>query len=259
RHILAGKGDDLILIGDLVYRAVRSNEDCRSTTLDALLCALGVAFHRRLACAVRIFDETFVLRSHGAYGKPQGQHSDRDKFLHSCFLSSKPLLGRMGVIIPRFGRPQGHDFLVARGDTRDPPVSSPRKLRPPRRYALWARPSRRQRRRLGHPRGASTGGERTTVRKALTVATSSPIFQMPPLPGWERVLRSAPLMWYTMRMKRTNLVLDAQILEEATRVLGVKTYSATVNQALAEVIRIRKIQSLPSFFGNRLWEGELAE
>jgi len=62
-----------------------------------------------------------------------------------------------------------------------------------------------------------------------------------------------------MRMKRTNLVLDAQILEEATRVLGVKTYSATVNQALAEVIRIRKIQSLPSFFGNRLWEGELAE
>ena len=60
-------------------------------------------------------------------------------------------------------------------------------------------------------------------------------------------------------MKRTNLVLNADLLEEATRALGLKTYSATVNQALAEVVRIRKIQSLPSFFGSRLWEGELAE
>lgn len=62
-----------------------------------------------------------------------------------------------------------------------------------------------------------------------------------------------------MHMKRTNLVLNAHLLEEATRVLGVKTYSATVNQALAEVVRIRKIQSLPSFFGSRLWQGDLAE
>jgi hypothetical protein len=60
-------------------------------------------------------------------------------------------------------------------------------------------------------------------------------------------------------MKRTNLVLDAELLEEATRVLGVKTYSSTVNQALAEVVRIRKIQTLPSFFGSRLWQGTLAE
>ena len=34
-------------------------------------------------------------------------------------------------------------------------------------------------------------------------------------------------------MKRTNLVLDADLLEEATRVLGVKTYSAAVNLAPA--------------------------
>jgi Arc/MetJ family transcription regulator len=60
-------------------------------------------------------------------------------------------------------------------------------------------------------------------------------------------------------MKRTNLVLDADLLEKATQVLGLKTYSATVNQALAEVLRIRKIQSLPSFFGSRLWQGDLAE
>jgi Arc/MetJ family transcription regulator len=59
-------------------------------------------------------------------------------------------------------------------------------------------------------------------------------------------------------MKRTNLVLDAELLNEATRVLGLKTYSATVNRALAEAVRVRKIQSLPSFFGSHLWEGNLA-
>jgi Arc/MetJ family transcription regulator len=48
-----------------------------------------------------------------------------------------------------------------------------------------------------------------------------------------------------MRMKRTNLVLDAKLLDEATHLLGVKTYSAAVNLALAEVMRLRKIQGLP--------------
>ena len=61
-----------------------------------------------------------------------------------------------------------------------------------------------------------------------------------------------------MHMKRTNLVLDADLLEEATRVLGLKTYSATVNRALAEALRVRKIQSLPNFFGSQMWEGDLA-
>jgi Arc/MetJ family transcription regulator len=60
-------------------------------------------------------------------------------------------------------------------------------------------------------------------------------------------------------MKRTNLVLDPQLLEEATRVLRVKTYSAAVNMALQEVLRVRRIQRLPEFFGTNLWEGNLAE
>jgi len=59
-------------------------------------------------------------------------------------------------------------------------------------------------------------------------------------------------------MKRTNLVLREDLLDEATRVLGAKTYSAAVNQALEEVVRIRKIQSLPEFFGQNLWEGDLS-
>lgn len=66
-------------------------------------------------------------------------------------------------------------------------------------------------------------------------------------------------MRYTIHMKRTNLVLNAQLLDEATRVLQAKTYSAAVNAALAEVLRMRRIQSLPQFFGRGLWQGNLAE
>lgn len=62
-----------------------------------------------------------------------------------------------------------------------------------------------------------------------------------------------------MRMKRTNLVLDEALLEEAARVLGAKTYSAAVNQALEEIVKVRKIQNLQQFFGQDLWEGDLAD
>ena len=60
-------------------------------------------------------------------------------------------------------------------------------------------------------------------------------------------------------MKRTNLVLDEKLLEEATRELGLKTYSATVNKALEEVLRIRKIRRIPEFFGKLKWLGSLSE
>ena len=60
-------------------------------------------------------------------------------------------------------------------------------------------------------------------------------------------------------MKRTNLVLDADLLERATRALGAKTYSAAVNQALEQVLSIEKIRGLASFYGQGLWAGDLAE
>jgi hypothetical protein len=60
-------------------------------------------------------------------------------------------------------------------------------------------------------------------------------------------------------MKRTNLVLDEQLLAQATQVLAAKTYSAAVNTALEEVIRLRKIQSIPHFFGSGIWEGDLSQ
>ncbi len=74
----------------------------------------------------------------------------------------------------------------------------------------------------------------------------------------ETLLRD-PSLVYTTHMKRTNLVLDAELLDRATRLLGVKTYSAAVNLALAEVLRLRKIQSLPQYFGQGLWQGDLQE
>ena len=66
-------------------------------------------------------------------------------------------------------------------------------------------------------------------------------------------------MWYAGHMKRTNLVLDGDLLERATTAFGVKTYSAAVNLALAEAMRFRQIQNIPQFFGQGLWEGDLSQ
>ena len=60
-------------------------------------------------------------------------------------------------------------------------------------------------------------------------------------------------------MKRTNVVLNEELLDEAVRVLGRKTYSATINLALEEAIRMRKIQEIGKHFGRGLWIGDLAE
>lgn len=55
-------------------------------------------------------------------------------------------------------------------------------------------------------------------------------------------------------MQRKNLNL-----EDAARALGAATHSAAANTAPAEVLRVKKIQSLTGFFGRSLWEGDLAE
>jgi Arc/MetJ family transcription regulator len=44
-------------------------------------------------------------------------------------------------------------------------------------------------------------------------------------------------------MKRSNLLLDEHLLKEAVRYLGVKTYSAAVNAALAEVVCVKRVQA----------------
>ena len=52
------------------------------------------------------------------------------------------------------------------------------------------------------------------------------------------------MLGYTLRMKRMTLMVDGALLNQATRVLGVKTYSAAVNLAMAEVLRVWKTQPL---------------
>ena len=59
-------------------------------------------------------------------------------------------------------------------------------------------------------------------------------------------------------MKRTNLVLDDQLLEEATRLSGEKTYSGAVRRALEEFVRRAKARRILELSGSGLWEGELA-
>lgn len=62
-----------------------------------------------------------------------------------------------------------------------------------------------------------------------------------------------------MRMKRTDLVLDEDLLEEAVRLSGEKTGSATVRRALEELVRRTKARRILEFRGSGLWEGELSE
>ena len=64
---------------------------------------------------------------------------------------------------------------------------------------------------------------------------------------------------YTIHMKRTNLVLDEALLEEATRVSGEKTYSAAVQRALRDFVRRAKARQLLELRGSGLWEGNLSE
>jgi len=61
-----------------------------------------------------------------------------------------------------------------------------------------------------------------------------------------------------MRMKRTNLVLDEHLLEEATRLSGERTYSRTVERALTELVNRAKARRILDLAGTGLWEGNLS-
>jgi Arc/MetJ family transcription regulator len=60
-------------------------------------------------------------------------------------------------------------------------------------------------------------------------------------------------------MKRTNLVLNEKLLEEATQLTGAKTYSRAVEMALTDFVRRIKAKRILEFAGSGLWEGDLAE
>jgi len=59
-------------------------------------------------------------------------------------------------------------------------------------------------------------------------------------------------------MKRTNLVLDEQLLDEAVRLGGERTYSRTVERALEEFVRRIKARRILDLAGSGLWDGDLS-
>jgi Bacterial antitoxin of type II TA system, VapB len=59
-------------------------------------------------------------------------------------------------------------------------------------------------------------------------------------------------------MRRTNLVLNGDLLEEATRLSGERTYSRTVERALEDFVRRAKAKRILELAGSGLWEGNLA-
>ena len=61
-----------------------------------------------------------------------------------------------------------------------------------------------------------------------------------------------------MCMKRTNLVLDGDLLEEATQLSGERTYSRTVERALREMVRRVKARQILDLAGSGMWKGDLA-
>ena len=60
-------------------------------------------------------------------------------------------------------------------------------------------------------------------------------------------------------MKRTTLVLDATLLEEAVRLSGERTYSKTVDRALSEFVRKARARRILDLAGSGTWEGDLSE
>lgn len=64
---------------------------------------------------------------------------------------------------------------------------------------------------------------------------------------------------HIMCMKRTNLVLNESLLEEAVRLSGERTYSATVNRALEEFVNRIRAGRILELAGRGLWEGSLHE
>ena len=59
-------------------------------------------------------------------------------------------------------------------------------------------------------------------------------------------------------MKRTNLVIDGSLLEEAKRLTGEPTLSRTVERALAEMVRRARARQILDLRGSGGWHGDLA-
>ena len=64
---------------------------------------------------------------------------------------------------------------------------------------------------------------------------------------------------HAIHMKRTNLVLNEEILLEAQRLSGERTYSGTVMRALEDFVRRARARRILELRGSGVWDGNLAE
>ena len=59
-------------------------------------------------------------------------------------------------------------------------------------------------------------------------------------------------------MKRTNLVLDADLLEETLRVSRERTYSRAVERAMEDFVRRARARRILDLAGSGVWKGDLS-
>jgi Arc/MetJ family transcription regulator len=59
-------------------------------------------------------------------------------------------------------------------------------------------------------------------------------------------------------MKRTNLVLNEDLLEETRRLSRERTYSAAVERAMEEYVRRARASRILELAGSGAWQGDLS-
>ena len=60
-------------------------------------------------------------------------------------------------------------------------------------------------------------------------------------------------------MKRTNVVLDAELVENCIKVTGIKTQRALIDHALRELLRHENQTQILELKGKIHWDGDLNE
>jgi len=60
-------------------------------------------------------------------------------------------------------------------------------------------------------------------------------------------------------VKRTNLVLREELLEETLRLSGERTYSRAVERAMEDFVRRARARRILELAGSGLWEGDLSQ
>jgi Arc/MetJ family transcription regulator len=96
------------------------------------------------------------------------------------------------------------------------------------------------------------------IKEAGRSLCESPNFQRTPADAPRFIVASQFEVLYAIHMKRTNLMLDEDLLEEVVRVAGAKTYSKAVDMALRDFVRRAKARRILELAGSGLWEGDLA-